>query len=129
MSLSENNESNTDRQANSRLENYLELIMNSPAAQCLNLDPALLRIDMQNITRSEKNPFPALIQFLNQYISPAREPSDFPMSFQETSELVSILPPRAPKELIVVLKRKEDGRLKVVYDGEIDVATTAGRKE
>ncbi len=129
MSLSENNESNSDRQLDDRLESYLELIMNGPAAQYLNLDPTSLRSDMYNIIRSEKNPFPTLIQFLNQYITPAKEASDFKMTFQETSELVSILPPRAPKELSVVLKRDKDGRLKVVYDGEIDVATTAGRKE
>lgn len=129
MGVPENNETNTDRQIDDLIEAYLELIMNSPAAQYLNLDPALLRSDMHNIIRSETNPFLALIQFLNQYISPAREASDFQMTFQETSELVSILPPRAPKELSVVLKRDKDGRLKVVYDGEIDVATTAGRKE
>lgn len=112
-----------------KVKTYTDLILNSPAAKSLNLDPTVLLKDILAIVESEENHYPALVQYLTQYLGIKNEPSDFPMTFQETSELVSILPPRAPKELVVILKRREDGRLKVVYDGEIDVATTAGRKE
>lgn len=128
MGVSEN-KTTTKQWEEERAKTYIDLIMHSPAAQFLNLDPSVLLRDITAIIESEGNHFPALIQYLAQYIGLKGESSDFPMSFQETSELVSILPPRAPKELVVLLKRREDGRLKVVYDGEIDVATTAGRKE
>lgn len=49
------------------------------------------------------------------------------ITFQELTEVLSLLPPRAPKELEVKLYRDTSGHLKMRFDGEIDVAHTAGR--
>lgn len=50
------------------------------------------------------------------------------LTFQELTEVLSILPGRAPKELEVRLYRNDKGDLKLQFVGEIDVRTTAGKR-
>lgn len=50
------------------------------------------------------------------------------LTFQELTEVLSILPGRAPKELGVKLYRDDKGDLKLQFVGEIDVRTTAGKR-
>ena len=50
------------------------------------------------------------------------------LTFQELTEVLSILPGRAPKELGVKLYRDDNGDLKLQFVGEIDVRATAGKR-
>lgn len=51
------------------------------------------------------------------------------VTFQELTEVLSLLPPRAPKELEVQMYRNDEDRLMIQFVGEIDVASTAGKRQ
>lgn len=120
-------EENHKRVLQERIGHYADLVTRSAKGISLNYDKVVA--DIRSLVMAEGNNYPAIVQYISQFSGQGKEIGEFQMTFQETSELVSILPPRAPKELQVCLRRDVGDRLTVAYRGDIDVATTAGRKE
>lgn len=120
-------EENHKRVLQERIGHYADLVTGS--AKGISLDYDKVVADIRSLVMAEGNNYPAIVQYISQFSGQGKEIGEFQMTFQETSELVSILPPRAPKELQVCLRRDVGDRLTVAYRGDIDVATTAGRKE
>jgi hypothetical protein len=93
-------------------------------------DPDNIKSDVKTfvLTDGISNYHGGLGEYIMRNMNPTKQ-EDQHITFQELTELLSLLPPRAPKELEVKLYRDNDGRLKMQFVGEIDVATTAGKRQ